>query len=249
MVQFDTALPRPSALSIPEAARRFLLSVYKRMAFAVLLSFASATVFTASGLTLTALQGLGKTLVLLTFFAQMGVIIAFQASVFRLSQGTVRALFGAYSVLMGFTLSVLGYVYPASTLGLVFLIAAGGFLSLVITGSVIKRDLGPVGTFCSMGLGMLFLLSLVGVAGSFFPAFAQYLPELNFVSGALGTVAFAGYTAYDAQRIRGIAYALGNDRSGGGVSSLDVHTNSAAFSMYLNFMGLFLSLLRLFGRK
>ena len=245
----ETTLPRGLSIDLPEATRRFMLGVYKRMALAVLLSFASATLFTWSGFTLGALQTLGSKFVLISFFAQMAIVIAFRASVFRMSANAVRSLFGAYSVLMGLTLSVLSFVYPAATLGIVFLLAAGGFFALVLTGTVVKRDLGPVGTFCSMGFGMLFLLSLVGLVGSFVPAMARYLPELNFVSGLIGIVAFAGFTAYDAQRIKGIAHTLGTERGGAAGATLDVLTNNAAFSMYLNFMGLFLSLLRVVGGR
>lgn len=165
-------------------------------------------------------------------FAQLGLVMTFNAAAARASTAAVAAMFFAYAALTGCTLSVIFLVYTMSSIGSVFFVTAGAFAGLSVVGLVTKRDLGVVGRFAIFALIGLVLASLVNlfVASS----------GLSFGISVVGVLVFAALTAYDTQKLKQL-FAYG-----------EVNANLplvGALTLYLDFVNMFLFLLRLFGRR
>jgi hypothetical protein len=166
--------------------------------------------------------------------AQFGIVITLSARVSRLAAGTASALFIAYSALTGVTLSFILLVYTRESIASTFLITAGMFGSLALYGATTRRNLSGLGQFMFMGLIGLVLASIIGM-------FWQN-DGLQFMISLVGVVVFAGLTVWDAQRLKALAFANAN----GGTSS---YTIVGALALYLDFVNLFLFLLRFLGGR
>jgi hypothetical protein len=171
--------------------------------------------------------------------AQLGAVAALSGLINRISGLTATLIYFLYAGLTGLTLSSIFLVYTNSSIAEVFGVTAFGFAGLSGFGFVTKRDLGPVGSFCMMGL-----FGLVG-----FGLLAMVFPSLmtggsSFVFSVVGIVVFAGLTAYDTQKIK--------EMNTPGNEGTDAGRKTAIFGalrLYLDFINLFLSLLRLTGRR
>ncbi|WP_434380793.1 Bax inhibitor-1/YccA family protein [Melittangium boletus] len=170
----------------------------------------------------------------LLFFGQLGLVFALSGLATRLSGVVAGALFLGYSVLTGLTFSVLFYVYTQASIANAFLMAGATFGALSVYGTVTKRDLSPMRTFLFMGLIGVVVASIVQV-------FVQS-SALNFVLGCAGVVVFAGLTAYDTQKLREM-------HAAGGYRSAAAASINGALALYLDFINLFISLLRLTGQR
>lgn len=170
--------------------------------------------------------------------AQLAVVMGLTFAYQRLSAAAATAGFLLYSALTGVTFAVVFLLYTMSSIGSVFMITAGMFGGLALFGTVTKKDLTGIGAFVGMGLWGLILIGLVNM-------FVQS-NSLSLGLAAASVLIFAGLTAYDAQRIRALAYqyALNGDRSEGDKGAI-----FGALMLYLNFINLFWSLLRLFGER
>jgi uncharacterized protein len=171
--------------------------------------------------------------------AQLLLVMGLSASYQKLSYSGAMMGFLAYSALNGVTFSLIFLIYTASSIGQVFLLCAGMFGGLALFGSVTKKDLTGMGAFVGMGVWGLIL---VGIANIFIRS-----ESLSLGLSVAGVLIFSGLTAYDAQRIRSLAYhyaggAFGHEEEGKGAVF-------GALSLYLNFINLFLNLLRLFGNR
>ena len=169
--------------------------------------------------------------------AELVLVVVLGAAIDKLSVGAALLMFFGYAALNGVTLSFVFFAFRLATLMQVFFIAAGMFGGLALWGTFTREDLSSVGSFCGMALWGLVLAGLVNVfAGS---------SALDWVCSIAGVLVFTGLTMYDAQKIRRIAAREGQmDKvSLGRVSIL------GALSLYLDFVNLFLYLLRLMGRR
>jgi FtsH-binding integral membrane protein len=171
--------------------------------------------------------------------AQLGAVAVLSGLVNRISGLTATVIYLLYAGLTGLTLSSIFLVYTGSSIAEVFAVTAFGFAGLSSFGYVTKRDLGPVGSFCVMGL--------FGMVG--FALLSMFLPSLmtsgaSFVFSIVGIVVFAGLTAYDTQKIKAMN-TPGNEETEAGRKTAIV----GALMLYLDFINLFLSLLRLTGRR
>ncbi|ATB41100.1 membrane protein [Cystobacter fuscus] len=166
--------------------------------------------------------------------AQLGLVFALSALAPRLAAPVAGALFLVYSVLTGLTFSVLFYVYTGGSIANAFLMAAGTFGAMSVYGAVTKKDLSAWGTFLFMGLIGVVIASVVQI-------FVQN-SMLNFVLGCAGVVLFAGLAAYDTQKLREMHAAVG-------YKSATSASINGALVLYLDFINLFISLLRLFGDR
>jgi uncharacterized protein len=175
-------------------------------------------------------------------FAQIGIVIALSAAVARLSTATATALYLAYAALTGATLSTLFLLYTRESISSVFLTTACGFGGLSFIGYTTKRDLGPIGTFCSMAL-----FGLIGWAllSFFFPSLMG--AGAANVYSILGVLIFSGLTAYDTQKIKNLALREGYYGAGAAVERKAAIYG--ALTLYLDFINLFLMLLRLLGDR
>jgi uncharacterized protein len=164
--------------------------------------------------------------------AQLAVVFSFSAVAMRSSTAVVAAMFFAYAALTGVTFSTLFMFYTASSVGSVFLITAGAFGGLSAVGLITKTDLGPIGRFAIFAVIGLILASLVNI----FLASSG----LDWLISVAGVLIFGALTAYDTQKLKNI------------FASGDVHANMplvGALTLYLDFINMFLFLLRIFGRR
>lgn len=167
--------------------------------------------------------------------AQLGLVMYLSARALQLAPGTAAALFVLYSAMTGVTLSVILLAYTGESVVNAFVVAAGMFGAMAVYGTTTSRSLAGMGQFLFMGLIGVVLASVVGL-------FWQS-DGFQFVIACAGVIVFTGLTAWDAQRMRQIAVSLPDGQTG----SFGV---IGALSLYLNFINLFLMLLRLLsGRR
>jgi len=170
--------------------------------------------------------------------AQLIAVVALSAAVQRMSVAMASAIYALYATLTGVTFSMLFLAYSMQSIALAFFTTSFAFAGLSVYGAVTKRDLGPIGSFCVMGLfGMLGLMLL----SFFIPALAGTSVQLTI--SAIGVLVFSGLTAYDTQKIKALQYQFTSDddaRKGA------IH---GALILYLDFINLFLSILRLMGDR
>jgi len=166
--------------------------------------------------------------------AELGLVFYLSARADRLAPQTAAGLFALYSALNGVTLSVILIAYTGESITTTFLVTAGMFGALALWGSTTSRSLAGVGQFMFMGLIGILLASIIGL-------FWQN-DALQFMIAVIGVIVFTGLTAYDAQRLKQMALALPD----GQVASYAI---VGALSLYLNFINLFLMLLRFTGRR
>lgn len=166
---------------------------------------------------------------------QLGAVFLFSRSINQTQSKSAILLFLIYSALTGVTFGLIGQMYTNASIGYAFTLSAGSFLGLSIVGFTTKKDLSPIASFCIMGLWGL----IIGVVMSYFVPSLQ-TQSMNHVFGAIGVIVFAGLTAYDTQRIK-------NTARHGETSALAAL--SGAFMLYLDFINLFISILRLVGDR
>jgi hypothetical protein len=174
----------------------------------------------------------------LVFFAlviaELGLVFYLSARADRLAPGTAAGLFAIYSALNGVTLSAILLAYTGESVTMTFVVTAGMFGALALFGSTTKRSLAGAGQFFMMGLVGLILASLIGMF--------WHNDALQFLISVVGVIVFTGLTAWDAQRLKQMALAL----PAGQVGSYAV---VGALSLYLDFINLFLMLLRFTGSR
>lgn len=167
--------------------------------------------------------------------AEIGLVIAISSAIHRMSASTATALFVVYSILTGATFSVIFLVYSIGSITNAFVATAGTFLAMSIYGSVTKRDLSGLGSFLFMGLIGLIIASIVNI----FLASSM----MDFVISAIGVLIFTLYTAYDTQALRQFGAAAPE----GDTAALQKGAILGALKLYLDFINLFLYLLRFLG--
>jgi FtsH-binding integral membrane protein len=165
-------------------------------------------------------------------FAQLGLVFAFSSLAIRVSTGAAALMFFAYAALTGVTFSTLFLVYTSSSIAATFFVTAGTFGALSAFGAATKRDLSAVGRFGLFALVGIILASLVNM-------FLQS-SGLQWVITFAGVLLFAGLTAYDTQRLRALF------ASGETSANLPL---VGALTLYLDFINMFLFLLRIFGNR
>ena len=168
------------------------------------------------------------------FVGQIALVFFLSARADRLAPGVATLLFIAYSALTGVTLSVLVLAYTGASIATTFVVTAGMFGALALYGSTTKRSLAGVGQFLFMGLIGLVLASIVGIF--------WHSAALQFLISVVGVIVFTGLTAWDAQRLKEMALALPEGQVGS-------YAIVGALSLYLDFINLFLFLLRFLGDR
>ena len=174
----------------------------------------------------------------LLFFALLGgelaLVFYLSARVAKLAPGTATALFLAYAGLNGVTLSMILLVYTGASIANTFGVCAVMFGALALYGTTTSRSLAGIGQFMFMGLIGLIGASIIGIF--------WHNTALQFLITCVGVLVFTGLTAYDAQRLKAMAVALPEGQS-------QSYAVVGALSLYLDFINLFLMLLRLFGNE
>lgn len=169
--------------------------------------------------------------------AQLGLVFALSGMIRNLSGSTATTLFMLYSVLSGLTLTSIFIVYTASSIVSVFFITAGMFAALAFYGYTTKRDLSSFGRFLFMGLIGIVIASLVNM----FMKSTSLMWAITYI----GVFVFAGLTAYDTQKLK----AFGEQLSQNDPSAFRRFVILGALTLYLDFINLFLMLLRIMGER
>jgi FtsH-binding integral membrane protein len=170
--------------------------------------------------------------------AELALVFAISGAVNRMSAGTATGLFVLYSALNGLTLSVIFLLYTRSSIVSTFFICAGTFLACSIYGWTTKRDLTSLGGFLMMGLFGIIIASVVNI---FFRSGA-----VSVIVSYIGVFVFVGLTAYDTQKLKNMALA---QPAGIDEGVLRKGAILGALRLYLDFINLFLFLLRIFGSR
>lgn len=168
--------------------------------------------------------------------AELALVVFLSARITRMEYGTAVSMFLLYSVLNGITLSIILLVYTSSSISYTFAITAVTFGAMSLYGYVTGTDLTRVGNLLFMGLIGVIVLSLINVF--------VHATALEWLVSVLGLLVFLGLTAYDTQKIKGYYYSTEDNPALGRKIAI-----MGALRLYLDFINLFLMLLRLFGKR
>jgi FtsH-binding integral membrane protein len=245
MAEFDrptiAAQRAGTAAAIDEGLRSYMLKVYNYMGIGLvvtgLVSYFSAQAAVGADGQLTAWGSLifQSPLMWVIAFAPLAFVLVLSFGINKLSGATAQLLFWVFAAVMGLSLSSIFMVYTDASIAKVFFISAATFGAMSLYGYTTKRDLTGIGNFLIMGLIGLIIASIVNI----FLASSM----LDFAISAIGVLIFVGLTAYDTQKIKN------SYDEGLGAEVLHKTAVMGALSLYLDFINLFLMLLRLFGNR
>ncbi len=233
---FDRPAPLPARDRVivhgaSDVERRFMAAVYRWMTLGLGLTALVAYGVASSESALRLVAGSR-----LVFFglviAELGLVVWISAAVNRLSAAAAGGLFLLYSALNGATLSLVLLAYTHASVAVAFVTAGAAFGVMSVYATVTRRDLTSWGSFLFMGLVGVVIASLVNLF--------VHSSLVSWVVSWMGVIVFTGLAAYDTQKLRALA------RAGVATAALPVH---GALSLYLDFVNLFLSLLRLLGDR
>jgi len=233
MEPFDRASTFPTSTAAAERVTSFLRAVYGWMCAGLAITALVAYVIASTPALIGALVS-NQLLFLALFLVQLGVVFFLSFRVDRIAPSTATLLFIGYSALTGVTFSVILLAYTGASIASTFVVTAGMFGALALYGTTTSRSLAGVGQFMFMGLIGLIIASVVG--------FFWRNSALEFLISVVGVLVFTGLTAWDAQRLRLMATQI----SGSQVGSYAI---VGALSLYLNFINLFLFMLRFMGGR
>lgn len=212
----------------------FISKVMTNMGAGLFITFLTAFLVSSSNAMVELIYGSPFTIILL-FAAEFGLVIYLSKRINSMSFAQARFAFFAYAVLNGLTFSSIFIAYDMVSISSVFLIAALMFVVSGVIGISIKKDLSAMGHFFMLALIGLIILSIATI---FFPGF-------NFIVSIIGVILFSGLTAYDMQKMKNI-HASAYNMSDEAVSKYSI---IGALTLYLDFINIFLFLLRIFGRR
>ena len=241
-----TYSPRPTAagygredVAFDAGLRSYMLSVYNYMASGVLLTGIVALLFARGGVESPAAQVFinGGPLAWVIMLSPLALVLILSFGINRLSTGAAQALYWVYATLMGLSLSTIFLVYTEGSIAVTFFATAASFLSLSLWGYTTKKDLSGLGTFLIMGLVGLIVASLVTML------IPGENPAVTLAINAIGVLIFAGLTAYDTQKIKSMYFEVR------GTDFIGKSAIMGALTLYLDFINLFLFLLRFMGNR
>ena len=234
------------AAAVDAGLRAHMIRVYNYMAAAVALTGAvawftfQAAVVTNEAGAITGLAAFGQTifsgpLMIVLMLGTLGLVFFLSFRIDKMQYTTAMTVFMVYAALLGVTLSSIFMVYTGASITRVFFISAAAFGALSLWGYTTQRDLTGMGTFLFMGLIGLLIATVVNI----------FLKSsgLDFIISAAGVLIFAGMTAYDTQKIKEMFDSRDDVNSAGRKAVM------GALSLYLDFINLFLMLLRLVGDR
>jgi FtsH-binding integral membrane protein len=234
------------AVMIDAGLRAHMLRVYNYMASAVALtgviawlSFQAAVVTSDAG-AITGLTAFGQTILtgftpIVLLLATLGLVFFISFRINSLQYTTALGLFMLYAALLGLALTSIFVVYTGTSITRVFFISAATFGAMSLYGYTTQRDLTGMGSFLMMGLFGIIIASLVNI----------FLKSsgLDWMISVIGVLVFVGLTAYDTQKVKEF-YDVNDDGTVAGRKAV-----MGALTLYLDFINLFLMLLRLFGDR
>jgi FtsH-binding integral membrane protein len=239
--QNERAMPQVPAT---EASTIFLAKVFNWMAIGLgltgVIAFLTINSQTAMQMLFTVQDGYAKPNMLLygLLIAELGMVFYLSARIQKISAQAATGLFLGYSALNGVTLSTILLYYTASSVVATFFVTAGMFGAMAVYGFVTKKDLSSWGSFLFMGLIGIIIASVVNMfLGS---------SMMSWVISGIGVIIFTGLTAYDVQQITRMGE---QGIMNGGESAIRKGAIMGALKLYLDFINLFLMLLRFMGDR
>lgn len=229
----------PTTRSVAQSGASSVASVYMRHVYQWMTAGLGVTTVVAWSVAATpAIRDaiLGNTLIMIALIvAQFGLVIALSAAVHKMSAATATGLFLLYSALTGAMLSSIFVIYPIASIANAFLVTTGTFLAMSVYGTVTKRDLTAMGSFLFMGLIGILIAMVVNI----------FLKSsmMDFIISCLGVLIFTGLTAYDTQKLRRFGESAPLEDG----TAVRRGAIMGALTLYLDFINLFLMMLRLFG--
>ena len=235
-----------SSVVMDEGLRAYMLKVYNYMATGILLtgiialiSFQMSVVTDSSG-AITGFTNIGNALFFsglkwLVMLAPLGIVFYMSFGINKMSASKAQTVFWVFAALMGLSLSWILLVYTGASVARVFFITSATFGAMSVYGYTTKRDLTKLGSFLMMGLIGIIIASVVNI---FMKSSMMY-----FVISILGVLIFVGLTAYDTQKIKNMYVASDTGELMGKKAVM------GALTLYLDFINLFIMLLRLFGQR
>jgi uncharacterized protein len=231
---------------IDEGLRAYMLKVYNYMASGILITgFISLILFKMSVVTsadgsISGLTSLGNALynsalMWVVMLAPLGVVFYMSFGIKKMSASKAQTTFWVFAALMGASLSSIFLIYTGASITRVFFITSGTFGAMSIYGYTTKKDLTKLGSFLMMGLFGIIIASIVNI---FMKSTMMY-----YVISIIGVLVFVGLTAYDTQKIKNMYLASDSGEVMGKKAVM------GALTLYLDFINLFIMLLRLFGQR
>lgn len=214
----------------------FMAQVYGWMTVGLLLT-AFVALYVASSEALLSMIFSSKIVFFGLIIAQLGLVFVLSGMVHKMSGAMATSLFMLYSVLTGVTISSVLLLYTASSIASTFFICAAMFGALSIYGYTTKRSLTGMGSFLFMGLIGIIIASIVNI-------FMQS-SMMSMVISYAGVLIFAGLTAYDTQKLKD----MGNEINQEDKENMRRYSIMGALTLYLDFINLFLMLLRILGDR
>ncbi len=249
MADYDNRLARGATTAtdtMDYGLRAHMLRVYNYMVGALALTGAVAYLVSSSPALLNAFyhqvvttNGVALSPTILgwvVMLAPLALVFFLSFRIMQMSQAAAQATFWVYAAMVGASLASILIVYTGASVAMTFFVTAATFGTMSLWGYTTKRDLTGFGHFLFMGLIGILLASL---ANFFFRS-----PAINFVVSILGVLIFTGLTAWDTQKIKNTYYQVGGDTAVAGKAAI-----MGALSLYLDFLNIFLFLLRFMGNR
>ena len=234
----DPRFDRPIPITTESAESRLFTRVYALMGMGLGLT-ALVAYFTLSSRAVLELVFGNRMVFFGLMIAELLLVMAFAPVAARVSAGAATAMFFGYAALSGVTFSVIFLRYTLGSIGGTFVITGGMFAALSAYGVLTKRDLSSLGSFCFMGLIGLVIASVVNIfLGS---------SMLYWLTTFVGVIVFTGLTAYDTAKLKELGGQLAAEANGR--EALTKGALQGALVLYLDFINLFLMLLRVFGGR
>ena len=238
MINYRKAAFSKTSRAYDNGLRKYFLRIYQLMCGALAVTAISAfAVFSIPSLTslmfniemgyVTGMTPIGW----LISFAPLGISLYFAFGYNRITYENAQTLFWVFATLMGMSLSSLGFMYTGASIAKTFFICSGMFGGMSLYGYSTEKDLTSMGSFLYMGLIGLIIASLVNLM--------LQSPAVEFALSFIGVGIFTGLVAYDTQKLKALYYQGADTNSKIGIM--------AAFTLYLDFINLFIYLLRFFG--
>ena len=225
--------PRAAGITFDAALRAHMVRVYNHMTAGLVVTGLIAFFVSTSPAMIHAI--FGSPLRIVVMLAPLAFVLVMSFGINRLSLGALVGTFYGFSVAMGLSLSTIFLVYTGASIAQVFFISASMFLAMSLYGYTTKADLTNWGSFLMMGLFGIIIASLVNLF--------LHSSGLGFAISAIGVLIFVGLTAYDTQNIKETFSESWGAESNGKLAVM------GALRLYLDFINLFMMLLRLMGNR
>lgn len=219
----------------PEVQRKFMAGVYLRMTFALLITAAVAWYASTSDQIMGILFSHRGIPFYALIIVELALVIILSAAIHKINSAAALFFFVLYSVVNGLSFSVIFYVYEIGSVFHIFLISALMFGAMSVYGAFTKSDLTSAGRYLTMALIGLIIAGLVNLL--------LHSKTLDWLTSIIGVGIFIGLTAYDTQRLMRIG--VKND----GSEKFQKMAVIGALELYLDFINIFLKMLRLFGKR